>query len=139
VYSTLQPELVKEQAQREEIDPAFTSQHPKEHLKHEQQAAEAQRDTAISRAMAQDFKEAGQQITQGGGFAWGIRKAIFGGKEDAVAADAPGVPESEDQIRARGGYTVRDEQNRLIQTENENKRRVATARQKDHPNDEEKK
>jgi hypothetical protein len=52
VYSTLQPELVKEQAQREEVDPAFVSQHPKEHLKHEQQAAEAQRDTAISRAMA---------------------------------------------------------------------------------------
>jgi guanyl-specific ribonuclease Sa len=108
VYSTLQPELVKEQAQREEVDPAFVSQHPKEHLKHEQQAAEAQRDTAISRAMAQDFKEAGQQITQGGGFAWGIRKAIFGGKEDAVAADAPGGSESEDQIRARGGYALRD-------------------------------
>jgi guanyl-specific ribonuclease Sa len=99
---------VKEQAQREEVDPAFVSQHPKEHLKHEQQAAEAQRDTAISRAMAQDFKEAGQQITQGGGFAWGIRKAIFGGKEDAVAADAPGGSESEDQIRARGGYALRD-------------------------------
>jgi hypothetical protein len=79
VYSTLQPELVKSQALREETDPAFVSQHPREHLQHEQQAAEAQRDTAISRAMAQDFKEAGEQITQGGGFAWGIRRAIFGG------------------------------------------------------------
>jgi guanyl-specific ribonuclease Sa len=110
VYSTLQPELVKEQAQREEVDPAFASQHPKEHLKHEQQAAEAQRDTAISRAMAQDFKEAGQQITQGGGFAWGIRKAIFGSKEDTVAADAPGGSE-----------------------------RMSMAQQNDDPNDEEKK
>jgi hypothetical protein len=56
VYSTLQPELVKEQARREEIDPAFVKQHPKEHLQHE--------------------------LKQDGGFAWGIRKAIFGSAND---------------------------------------------------------
>lgn len=81
MYSTLQPELVKEKAHREEIDPAFASQHPKELAKDEQQAEEAQRDTAISRAMAKDFQEAGQQIRSGGGFAWGIRKAIFGSND----------------------------------------------------------
>lgn len=80
MYSTLQPELVKEQAHREELDPAFARQHPRQLAEHEQQAAEAQRDTAISRAIVDDFKEAGQQITQEGGFAWGIRKAIFGAK-----------------------------------------------------------
>jgi hypothetical protein len=82
VYSTLQPELVKEQARREEIDPAFVKQHPKEHLQHEQEAAEAERDTAISRAMAKDFQDAGKQLKQDGGFAWGIRKAIFGSAND---------------------------------------------------------
>jgi len=80
VYSTLQPELVKEQAHREELDPAFAKQHPTQLAAHEQQAAEAERDTAISRAIVDDFKQAGQQITQEGGFAWGIRKAIFGSK-----------------------------------------------------------
>lgn len=82
MYSTLQPELVKEQAKREHTDPEFVKQHPKEHLQHDEQAAEAQRDTAISRAMAEDFKEAGQQMTQQGGFAWGIRKAIFGSSQE---------------------------------------------------------
>lgn len=82
MYSTLQPELVKEQAQREELDPAFVKQHPKKLALDEQQAAEAQQNTAISRAMMNDFKEAGNQITGEGGFAWGIRKAIFGSKND---------------------------------------------------------
>jgi hypothetical protein len=82
VYSTLQPELVKEQARREEIDPAFVKQHPKEHRQHEHEAAEAERDTAISRAMAKDFQDAGKQLKQDGGFAWGIRKAIFGSAND---------------------------------------------------------
>jgi hypothetical protein len=81
VYTTLQPELVKEKAHREQLDPELVRQHPNALAEHEQQAAEAQRDTAISRAIVDDFKEAGQQITQGG-FAWGIRKAIFGGKND---------------------------------------------------------
>ena len=80
MFSTLQPELIKEKAAREELDPAFARNHPKQLAEDEQQAAEAQRNTAISRAIVDDFKEAGQQITQEGGFAWGIRKAIFGSK-----------------------------------------------------------
>lgn len=82
MYTTLQPELVKEQALREEQNSTFANQHPKEHEKHEQQAAEAQRDTAISRAMAKDFQEAGEQLKNEGGFAWGIRKALFGSNKD---------------------------------------------------------
>jgi len=82
VFSTLQPELVKEKAHREELDPAFAREHPKQLAADEQQAAEAQRDTAISRAIMDDFKEAGQQITSSHGFAWGIRKAIFGSKDN---------------------------------------------------------
>ena len=82
MYTTLRPELIKEKAHREELDPAFARNHPKQLAEDEQQAAEAQRNTAISRAIVDDFKEAGQQITQGGGFAWGIRKAIFGSKND---------------------------------------------------------
>jgi hypothetical protein len=72
---------VKEKAAREELDPTFARNHPKQLAEDEQQAAEAQRNTAISRAIVDDFKEAGQQITQQGGFAWGIRKAIFGSKD----------------------------------------------------------
>jgi hypothetical protein len=78
VYTTFRPELIKEKAHREQLDPAFARQHPKQLAEDEQQAAEAQQNTAISRAIVDDFKEAGQQIRQEGGFAWGIRKAIFG-------------------------------------------------------------
>ncbi|KAL1589416.1 hypothetical protein WHR41_01904 [Cladosporium halotolerans] len=79
IYSTFQPELVKEQARREGTDPIFAKEvTPAQHEQHEEQATQAERDTAISRAMAQDFKEAGQQVRSEGGFAWGIRKAIFG-------------------------------------------------------------
>jgi hypothetical protein len=57
VFSTLQPELIKEKAAREELDPAFVRNHPKQLAEDEQQAAEAQRNTAISRAIVDDFKE----------------------------------------------------------------------------------
>ncbi|KAM0703529.1 hypothetical protein Q7P35_009468 [Cladosporium inversicolor] len=83
VYTTLRPELIKEKAHREQLDPEFVRQHPDKLAEDEKQAAEAQQNTAISRAIVDDFKEAGQQITQGGGFAWKIRQAIFGGKNDA--------------------------------------------------------
>jgi len=32
--------------------------------------------------MAKDFQDAGKQLKQDGGFAWGIRKAIFGSADD---------------------------------------------------------
>lgn len=82
MYTTLRPELIKEKAHREQLDPAFAQQHPKQLAEDERQAAEAQQNTAISRAIVDDFKEAGQQITGEGGFAWGIRKAIFGSKNN---------------------------------------------------------
>lgn len=79
MYTTLQPELLKEQARREGEDPIFAKNvTPAQHERHEQEAAEAQRDTAVSRAMARDFREAGEQVRSEGGFAWGIRRAIFG-------------------------------------------------------------
>lgn len=79
MYSTLQPELEKERALREGQDPVFAKQvTPAQHEQHAQAALEAQRDTAVSRAMAEDFREAGQQVKSEGGFAWGIRKALFG-------------------------------------------------------------
>ncbi|KAM0721104.1 hypothetical protein Q7P37_003390 [Cladosporium fusiforme] len=82
-YSTFQPELEKERAIRESKDPIFAQQvTPAQHDQHTQAAQDAQRDTAISRAMAKEFQEAGEQVKAEGGFAWGIRKAVFGsGKE----------------------------------------------------------
>lgn len=55
----------KEKAHREQLDPDFVRQHPKQLAEDEQKAAEAQQNTAISRAIVDDFKEAGQQITGG--------------------------------------------------------------------------
>lgn len=78
MYTTLQPELVKERAERE----GNTGDLSKAHQQHQEQAEQAEKDTIISRQMASDFREAGQQIKSEGGFAWGIRQAIFGsGKE----------------------------------------------------------
>lgn len=82
MYTTLQPELVKTQAQREESDgQVFTQQHEQ----HEEDAQRAEEQTRVSRAMAQDFKDAGEQLKTGGsgegGFAWGIRNALFGKRE----------------------------------------------------------
>jgi hypothetical protein len=82
VYSSFQPELIKERAARESLDMKdLAAQHttPEERALHLQQAADAERDTVISRAMASDFREAGEELRKAGGFAWGIRKAIFGG------------------------------------------------------------
>lgn len=87
-YSAFQPELVKERAERE----GNTADFSKEHQQHTQQAEQAERDTVISRQMADDFREAGQQIKSPGGFAWGIRQAIFGtGKETDGEAKKDGA------------------------------------------------
>lgn len=77
-YTTFQPELVKDRAERE----GNTGDFSKEHQQHEEQAEQAEKDTIISRQMASDFREAGQQIKSEGGFAWGIRQAIFGTGKD---------------------------------------------------------
>ena len=73
-YTTFRPELVKARAERE----GNTADFSQAHQQHMEEAEQAERDTIISRQMADDFREAGQQITSRGGFAWGIRQAIFG-------------------------------------------------------------
>lgn len=70
-----QPEFKKLEEERQGD---FQVQHP-EH------AQSNPRDTAISRAIADDLKEARDQLKAPTGFAWGIRRALFGtGKEDGA-------------------------------------------------------
>jgi len=90
-YTTFQPELVKERAEREGNTAIFSHAHQR----HVEEAERVEKDTIISRQMASDFKEAGEQIKAEGGFAWGIRNAIFGTRKakNGDARDATGKTE----------------------------------------------
>lgn len=89
VYTTLQPAL---QQQKEEREGIFNEQH----------ASTENQEKRIGRAIASDFKEAREEVEKSysgvrGGFAWGIRQALFGtepksgpASKDATApADKP--------------------------------------------------
>ena len=66
-YATLRPALEEQRAER--LGQTLPSTH---------------KDTAISDQMRDDFREAGQELENRGGFAWGIRKALFGRNPYAV-------------------------------------------------------
>ncbi len=71
-YTSFQPELKQQRAER---TGEFVEKHPKN-------------DKAISEAIMSDLNEAKQQVTgvEKGGFAWGIRQAIWGTKDEISGA-----------------------------------------------------
>lgn len=85
-YSTLRPEL-----ERQKVE-----QRGESYEKH------PGGDRIISEAIAADLKEAGQQVrrTGSGGFAWGIREAIFGKKGDQP-------PENGNKVTAKAKETMK--------------------------------
>lgn len=83
VYTTFQPELENQKAER-----LGEFQHKR-----------PPRDKVISEAITSDLREAKQQVTQPGGFAWGIRQMIFGkdgSKERPNVAPASNDSEKEE-------------------------------------------
>lgn len=73
-YSAFRPELEEQKAERLGLN----------RLSEEQKQAQG---GVLSEQMRQDFREAGRELEgeEGkGGFAWGIRRALFGGRKTAV-------------------------------------------------------
>lgn len=66
-YSAFQPAL-KDDAEKR----AGTFQ------EHHQEGSERSKHNVLSQAIMSDLKEAKQEVTKEDGFAWGIRKALFG-------------------------------------------------------------
>ncbi|KAK5175062.1 uncharacterized protein LTR77_000199 [Saxophila tyrrhenica] len=101
-YSTLRPELEKQQAERQGD---FRQQH------HDVN------DKALSQAIASDFKEAGEQLkpTPTKGFAWGIREAIFGSPTTHQKESTSSQRESTVQIPARSQDELKESPREVIE------------------------
>ncbi|KAK4506765.1 hypothetical protein PRZ48_000498 [Zasmidium cellare] len=91
-YTTLQPELQKQKEERDGNLKDFAEQH---------QRPEEQ-EKIISKAIMDDLREAKREATSTstGGFAWGIRQALFGSKEQSTS-DQPAAKPSPSQPEDR--------------------------------------
>lgn len=80
-YSTLRPELEKQKAERLGL--------PLDRKDY---------DTVLSGQMRDDFREAGRELRNEGGFAWGIRQKLFGRNPNVVVAKEGGDRERKQEV-----------------------------------------
>jgi hypothetical protein len=91
VYTSFQPAL---QQQKDEREGNFAARHTQP----------ANKDTAISDAILSDLREVRRDVVgkaERGGFAWGIRQALFGPKETSSSAQQVPIEAGAAQVPAR--------------------------------------